>query len=153
MKRNVIETVLGAVVLAVAGFFLAFAYGSADLRPVSGYNLVARFNAIDGLAVGGDVRIGGVKIGSVVAQSIDPADYRAVVTMTIKPDIRLPADTEATVSSEGLLGGKYIRLEPGSGAAMLAGGGELMRTKDTVSLEEMLGKVIFLVSDELDKGK
>jgi len=153
MRRNVIETVLGAVVLIVACFFLVFAYNSANLRPVAGYTLTARFNAVDGLAEGSDVRVGGIKVGSVVSESIDLTEYRAVITMSIKPDVRLPEDTVAAVASEGLLGGKYIRLEPGASETRLSDGGEIRRTKDIVSLEEMLGKVIFLVTDELEKGK
>lgn len=152
MKRNVIETVLGAVVLLVAAVFLAFAYSSADLRPVAGYRLSARFNAVDGLTVGSDVRVGGVKIGSVVEQSLDPEEYQAMVVMTIRPDIRLPEDSVATVSSEGLLGGKYIRVEPGASKEPLANGSEFQETRDIVSLEELLGKVIFLVTDELEHG-
>ncbi len=152
MKRNAIETVLGAIVLLVAGLFIVFAYGSADLRPVAGYTVTARFFAIDGLTEGSDVRVGGIKVGSVVSQTIDPRDYRAVITMSIRPDIRLPEDSVAVVSSEGLLGGKYIRLDPGASETMLAHGSEVRETRDIVSLEEMLGKVIFLVTDELDKG-
>jgi len=153
VTRNVIETVLGGVVLIVAGLFLVFAYTSTDIRPVTGYTLAARFNAIDGLTVGSDVRVGGVRIGSVADQSVDMTDYRAVVHMTIRPDIRLPEDSVASVSSEGLLGGKYIRIDPGASKTMLADNGEIANTKDIVSLEEMLGKVIFLVTDELDKGQ
>lgn len=153
MKRNVIETVLGAVVLLVAGVFLAFAYSSADLRPVAGYRITARFNAIDGLTVGSDVRVGGVKIGSVVDQRIDPESYQAVVVMSIRPDIGLPDDSVAAVSSEGLLGGKYVRIDPGGSEGRLHDGSEVAKTRDIVSLEEMLGKVIFLVSDELENGK
>ncbi len=153
MKRNMIETVLGAVVLIVAGVFLVFAYNSADLRPVAGYTVTARFNAVDGLAAGNDVRVGGVKIGSVIDQRIDNRDYRAVVRMSIRPDILLPADTTAVVSSDGLLGGKYIRLDPGSAASMLEDGAVLEKTQDIISLEEMLGKVIFLVTDELKDGE
>ena len=152
MKRNVIETVLGAVVLLVAGVFLAFAYNSADLRPVAGYKITARFNAVDGLTVGSDVRVGGVKIGSVVGQSIDLESYQAVVVMSLRPDISLPDDSVASVSSEGLMGGKYIRLDPGGSEKRLADGEELTETKDIVSLEEMLGKVIFLVTDEMENG-
>ena len=152
MKRNVIETVLGAVVLLVAGVFLAFAYSSADLRPVAGYKITARFNAVDGLTVGSDVRVGGVKIGSVVGQSIDLESYQAVVVMSLRPDISLPDDSVASVSSEGLLGGKYIRLDPGGSEKYLTDGGELAETRDIVSLEEMLGKVIFLVTDEMENG-
>ena len=152
MKRNVIETVLGAVVLLVAGVFLAFAYSSADLRPVAGYKITARVNAVDGLTVGSDVRVGGVKIGSVVGQSIDLESYQAVVVMSLRPDISLPDDSVASVTSEGMLGGKYIRLDPGGSEKHLVDGGELAETKDIVSLEEMLGKVIFLVTDELENG-
>lgn len=153
MSRNVIETVLGAVVLIGAGLFLVFAYTTTDIRPVTGYTVTARFNAVDGLTVGSDVRVGGVKIGSVVDQSVDMTDFRAVVRMTIRADIRLPEDSVARVSSEGLLGGKYIRIDPGSSATMLADSGEIANTKDIISLEEMLGKVIFLVTDELENGK
>jgi len=153
VSRNIIETVLGAVVLIVAGLFLAFAYTTTDIRPVAGYTVTARFNAIDGLTVGSDVRVGGVKIGSVAAQSVDMEDFRAVVRMTIRPDIRLPEDSVASVSSEGLLGGKYIRIDPGASKTMLADNGRIANTKDIISLEEMLGKVIFLVTDELENGK
>ncbi|MCK5620744.1 MAG: outer membrane lipid asymmetry maintenance protein MlaD [Alphaproteobacteria bacterium] len=152
MKRNVIETVLGAVVLLVAGVFLAFAYSSADLRPVAGYKVSARFNAVDGLTVGSDVRVGGVKVGSVVGQSIDLESYQAVVVMSIRPDIGLPEDSVAMVSSEGLLGGKYIRIDPGASEKHLTDGSSLAETRGIVSLEEMLGKVIFLVTDELENG-
>jgi phospholipid/cholesterol/gamma-HCH transport system substrate-binding protein len=152
MRRNVIETVLGAVVLLVAGVFLAFAYSSADLRPVAGYKISARFNAVDGLTVGSDVRVGGVKIGSVVGQNIDLESYQAVVVMSIRPDIGLPEDSVAMVSSEGLLGGKYIRIDPGASEKHLADGSTLAETRGIVSLEEMLGKVIFLVTDELENG-
>ncbi|MDH3230397.1 MAG: MlaD family protein [Alphaproteobacteria bacterium] len=153
MTRNIIETVLGAVVLLVAGLFLAFAYSTTDIRPVTGYSVTARFNAVDGLTVGSDVRVGGVKVGSVVAQSVDMTEFRAVVRMTIRPEIRLPDDSIASVSSEGLFGGKYIRIEPGASANTLADSGEFVNTKDIISLEEMLGKVIFLVTDELESGR
>lgn len=153
MKRNIIETVLGAVVLLVAGLFLAFAYSTTDIRPVTGYTVTARFNAIDGLTEGSDVRVGGVKVGSVAGQSVDMTEFRAVVRMTIRPEIRLPEDSVASVSSEGLLGGKYIRIDPGASTTMLSDGGEFTKTRDIVSLEELLGKVIFLVTDELENGQ
>jgi phospholipid/cholesterol/gamma-HCH transport system substrate-binding protein len=147
MKRSIIETILGAVVLIVAGVFLFFAYTSTDIRVTRGYALTANFNAIDGLTVGSDVRLGGVKIGSVSDLSIDQSVYQAVVTMMIQQRIKLPEDTLVLISSDGLLGGKYIRLEPGSAKTTLAAGGKLANTKDVVGLEELLGKVIFLVTD------
>ncbi len=148
MKRNVIESVLGAVVLIVAGLFLVFAYIGSDVKPVQGYELQAKFNAIDGLTVGSDVRIGGVKIGSVTGQEIDTKDFRAVVTLSILPEVRLPVDTTARITSAGLLGSKYVKLEPGGAEETISGGTEIKRTKDVISMEELLGKVIFLVTDE-----
>jgi len=148
MKRNVIESVLGAVVLIVAGLFLVFAYIGSDVKPVQGYKLQAKFNAIDGLTVGSDVRIGGVKVGSVVNQKIDTTDFQAVVTLSILPAVRLPTDTVARITSAGLLGSKYVKLEPGGAEDIIASGTEIKRTKDVISMEELLGKVIFLVTDE-----
>jgi len=152
MRRSIIETVLGAMVLLVAAVFLIFAYTSSDLKPVLGYQVTARFNSIDGLTVGSDVRIGGVKVGSVVAQEIDQEAYQAVVDFTVRPEIRLPEDTQVSVTSSGLLGGKYLKLDPGNADDMVSNGGELRNTKDVISLEELLGKVIFLVTDESPDG-
>ena len=148
MKRNVIESVLGGVVLLVAGLFLVFAYLGSDIRPIQGYEVTAKFNAIDGLTVGSDVRIGGVKVGSVIEQTIDTKDFRAVVKLAILSEVSLPSDTLASVTSAGLLGNKYIKLEPGGAKENIAGGAEIKRTKDVISMEELLGKVIFLVTDE-----
>jgi len=148
MKRNVIESVLGGVVLLVAGLFLVFAYLGSDIRSTQGYEVTAKFNAIDGLTVGSDVRIGGVKVGSVIEQTIDTKDFRAVVKLAILSEVSLPSDTLASVTSAGLLGNKYIKLEPGGAKENIAGGAEIKRTKDVISMEELLGKVIFLVTDE-----
>ncbi len=152
MRRSVIETVLGAMVLLVAAVFLIFAYTSSDLKPVLGYQVTARFNSIDGLTVGSDVRIGGVKVGSVVSQAIDQDRYQAVVDFTVRPEIRLPQDTLVSVTSSGLLGGKYLKLDPGGSETIVGNGDELRNTKDVISLEELLGKVIFLVTDETPDG-
>ena len=148
MKQSIIETILGGIVLLAAVAFLAFAYTSSGLRPVKGYMLTARFNAVDGLTVGSDVRIGGVKVGSVVGQSIDPETYQAVVTMSVGSAVRLPADTVVKIASEGLLGGKYVKLEPGGGERIVTAGAELTDTHDVISLEELLGRVIFIVTEE-----
>ncbi len=148
MKRNIVETTTGAVVILVALVFLVFSYNVADLRPAEGYEVIAKFNAVDGLAVGSDVRVAGVKIGTVVDQSIDQEEYRAIVRMKINPEIQLTKDTVVRISSAGLLSGKYVKLEPGGAAEALAPGGELVNTKDVISLEELLGKVIFLVTGD-----
>ncbi|MDA0704453.1 MAG: outer membrane lipid asymmetry maintenance protein MlaD [Proteobacteria bacterium] len=146
--RSLVETIMGAVVILVAGTFLAYAYDSANLRPVEGYELKARFSSIDGLSTGADVRIGGVKIGTVTDRAIDFETYEVVVSMSVTPEIRLPIDTFAEVTGEGLIGNKYIKLDPGHDETKLAPGGEITRTKGVVSIEELLGKAIFLLSED-----
>jgi len=151
MGRNLVETVMGAVVLLIAGFFLVFAYDRADVRPVEGYPLSARFYAIDGLESGGDVRLGGVKIGSVVDTVLDPESFEAVVSISILSSIRLPADSVAGITGEGLLGGKYIEIRPGTDPVRLEPGGEIANTEDVVAIEELLSRAIFLLTDEIDE--
>jgi len=155
MSRRFAETAVGAVVLAIAIWFLVFAYGSGDFRPVKGYPLSAKFSSVGGLAAGNDVRIGGVKIGSVLEQRIDASDFRAIVTFSVRSDLKLPEDTVAAITSDGLLGGKYLRIEPGHAQAMLASGATLKNTRDALSLEDLLGRAIFLLSegDKKDEKK
>ena len=148
MGRNLVETVMGAVVLAIAGFFLAFAYNTSDLRKVTGYPIIAKFNSVEGLSPGSDVRVGGVKIGSVIEQKLDPEDYRAIIVMSVLSDIKLPADSEASVTSDGLLGANYVRIKPGHEKINLEPGGEIKKTHDVVDLEQLMGRVIFLLGQE-----
>ncbi|WP_019644156.1 outer membrane lipid asymmetry maintenance protein MlaD [Novispirillum itersonii] len=152
MSRNPIETVMGAVVLLVAGSFLAFAVNSANLRPVSGYAVKAVFNKVGGLTVGSDVRISGIKVGSVTGQSLDPRTYRAVVTLSILPDVKLPADTVASVASDGLLGGKFVKLEPGQSGALLENNAALSRTRDYQSVEDLVSELIFIATKDPPPG-
>lgn len=148
MGRNLIETIMGAVVLSVAGFFLVFAYNHADLKQVVGYEITAQFSSVGGLDVGSDVRINGIKVGTVAGYNLDPVTFNAVVHLTILPDIKLPVDTAATIASEGLLGGKFIKLIPGKQADRIAQGGAIARTKDYKSIEEMVGELIFLATSD-----
>ena len=143
MRRNVIETVMGAIVLVVAGLFLFFAYTSANLRSVEGYPVVADFSRLGGLQAGGDVRISGVKVGSVTSMTLDPKTYLAHVTMNVDPSIKLPTDTVAAIKSESLLGGKYMALDPGGAADKIAPGGRLQYTVDPVDFETLIGKYMF----------
>lgn len=148
MGRNPIETIMGAVVLLVAGVFLAFAYSTADLKQVEGYQLTAAFAKAGGLKAGSDVRISGIKIGTVSSQRLDTATYQAVVLLTISPEIRLPVDTVASIASDGLLGGSYLKLEPGSTRDMLQDGGKLTKVRNYQSLEDLVGQIIFLATQD-----
>ncbi len=143
MRGNVIETVMGAVVLVVAALFLLFAYKTSQLRAVTGYPLTAEFEKIDGIRQGSDVRISGIKIGSVVTEELDPKTFLATVRMSIDPAIQLPDDTVAEVVSAGLLGDKYMSLVPGGSDKVIAPGGKIKYTQSSVSLENLIGQMIF----------
>ncbi|WP_137126247.1 outer membrane lipid asymmetry maintenance protein MlaD [Roseomonas sp. HF4] len=148
-KRSLAELLTGAVVLLVAGGFLVYAVtGSGrSLTGGPGINLTARFDRIDGLGAGADVRLAGVKVGQVVAQRIDPETFLAVLTLRVDAGLRLPSDTSAEIQSESLLGGKYVALVPGGSERMLAAGGEITITQSAVSLESLLGRFIFSVTE------
>lgn len=143
MTRNLLETLLGAVVLIVAVGFLAFAYNTSQVQQSGGYELIARFDKVDGLERGSDVRISGIKVGTVLDQTLDPETYRAEVRFSLREDIQLPADTSAAVVSNGLLGGKYLALVPGGDIEMLEPGGEVTLTQSAVNLEDLIGHMIF----------
>src|SRR5947209_6297564 len=143
MRGNVIETVLGAVVLLVAALFLFFAYKTSQLRTVSGYQLSAEFTRIDGIRQGSDVRISGIKIGSVLAEELDPKTFLATVRMSIDPAVQLPDDTVAEIVSSGLLGDKYMSLVPGGSDKVIPAGGKIKYTQASISLESLIGQTIF----------
>jgi phospholipid/cholesterol/gamma-HCH transport system substrate-binding protein len=143
MSRNAVETMMGAVVLIVAALFLFFAYTTSQVSAVSGYQLTARFNRVEGLRDGGDVRISGIKVGSIVSQTLDPKTFVAVVKMSIDPTIKLPVDTVATITSAGLFGDKYLSLEPGNEDDIIKPGGEIDHTQSPMSLESLIGQYIF----------
>lgn len=150
MKRNVIETVLGGVVLVAAGVFLAFSYKSADISSGSGYNVTADFSSIGGLGVGDPVELSGVKIGTVSNIALMNESYLARVTLDIDPSIKLPTDSVALISSESLLGGRYLALQPGADEEMIPSGGHIQYTQAPQNLEELLGKFIFSMKDAKD---
>jgi phospholipid/cholesterol/gamma-HCH transport system substrate-binding protein len=143
MSRNIVETVLGAVVLVVAVGFLVWAYGRSDAGDPGGYALKARFDRVDGLDTGGDVRISGIKVGQVLGQRLDPQTYRAEITFSVREGIELPSDSSAAIVSSGLLGGKYLSLVPGGDDRLLKDGDEVTLTQSSVNLEDLIGRYIF----------
>ena len=151
MRRNAVETVLGAVVLLVAGMFVYFAYNTAQVKTIDGYNIKANFFKIGGLTTGSDVRINGIKVGTVTNARLDPETFDAVLEMSIKPDIKLPTDTIAAIGSEGIVGGKYVRITPGSAKETISDNGSISETKDFRSLEDQVGEIIFLATGGSDK--
>ena len=152
-SRGIAEIVTGACVLAVAAGFLAFAVLHSGRSASAGYPLTARFDHIDGLNPGSDVRIAGVRVGSITALRIDPKTFLAEVTLSVREDIRLPKDTSAEVTSESFLGGKFLNLTPGGDPAVLPAGGTITITQSSISLEQLLGKFIFSATSLSDKSK
>lgn len=128
------ETILGALVAAVAVGFFAFAAAQAgQSRAGGGYDLTARFQRVDGVDVGADVRVSGVKVGVVRAVELDPETYLARLTLSIDNRVQVLDESTARIATDGLLGGGYVAIEP-SGLDPLPPGGEIPNTQGSVDL-------------------
>jgi len=140
MNNSISEVVIGALVLTASAVFLWFVVQSTGLAATSSgaYDVTARFRSAEGVLIGSDVRLAGVKIGTVTDLSLDAETYLAAATLTIKDGVQIPDDTEANVASEGLLGGAFIELVPGGSDFMLVSGDEIVNTQSAVSLLNLL---------------
>ena len=147
MNKKPVETIMGIVVLIVAVFFLLFAYRVSDLQVVKGYELNAKFLKVGGISVGSDIRINGIKVGTVIGQKLNPDDYMVDLTLSIASDIKLPKDSVVAIVGDGLMGDKFIKIEPGKSTVFLSDGESFENTKDFKSLEDMVGEIIFMVTD------
>ncbi|MEM6667761.1 MAG: outer membrane lipid asymmetry maintenance protein MlaD [Pseudomonadota bacterium] len=138
-----VETLIGAAVLAVAvgfGIYAADSSGNANIGQGS-YELKASFSSASGISAGTDVRIAGVKVGSVSDVALDPQSYRAMTTLRIRDDVELDDGASAKIDTEGLLGGAFVSIEPGAGLDPLESGDEILITQGSISLGDILGKV------------
>ena len=151
MNKNTFETALGAFVLIVAVIFLILSYRMSNVSSGSGFTILAGFSGIGGLKAGDSVQISGVKIGTVSDVSLNTDTYLARVSMDIDDDIQIPDDTAALISSESLLGGRFMLLEPGASDTYLEDGGRIIYTQAPQNLEQLLGQFIFSVQDSKDE--
>ncbi len=151
MKQNLVETLIGALVIVIAVGFLIYSTRTANVGDVKGYEIVADFSSIGGLKAGDEVHISGVKVGQVARVELDSKAYLARVVMTVDGAVQLPSDTAATITSASLLGGKILSLIPGGAEDMLSPGGKIEYTQAPQNLEELLGKFIFSVQDTNEK--
>ncbi len=147
MHRNIIETVMGGVVLLVAIGFVYLAFQSSSVGNGSGYLVTAEFDNASGLTTGSEVRMSGVKIGSVVSQQLDPDTFFAVVTISIADTIKLPRDTSARILADGLLGSNYVALEPGGDEEFIAPDGKINFTQGSINVVDLLGRFIFSAAE------
>lgn len=148
MNRNIVETLMGALVIVVAISFVALSYSSGNIETKGkGYFVTAKFLEIGSISKGSDVRVSGIKIGTVTGLDLDKSTYQAIVKMNIKQDVKLPLDSSAAIVSDSLLGGKYIMIEPGGEEKLLSNNSVVQYTQDSVSLESLIGKFAFGSAD------
>jgi len=144
MKKNPVETILGFFVLIFAAVFLFTAASKIDTKKIDGYTISANFLKVGGLEAGSDVRISGIKVGTVLSTKLNRDDYTADVYLNIDSSIKLPIDTVAAIADVGIMGDKYVRLEPGKSQAVLKPGDKLQQTRNYKSLEDNVSEFIFL---------
>lgn len=148
LKDHVAEALAGLAVVAIAAWFLIFALGRTGSTGTDSYALTARFPNAAGISVGSDVRVSGLKVGAVTHQKLDPASFQAVVTLSVDKAVKLPLDSSAAITSEGLLGGSFIALVPGGDPEQLAPGDEITDTQGSTDLMGLIGSVINRSGDD-----
>ncbi len=137
MRGNALEAIIGAIVLVIASFFVYFAYETSGQKIKEGYEVLARFGDISGITSGSDVKLNGIKIGTVQKVSIDK-DYQASITLLIKDNIKIPEDSSLTVTTDGIMGNKYIAVNAGFSSEMIKPGAEIEKTKSAMNLESLI---------------
>ena len=145
MKQARLETIVGFIVIAIAFSFFVFAYNVSNLSKgkSGGYVLTADFQDIDGITEGSDVKLAGIKIGQIEKIALNDDLYYASVKLLIDQTIHIPVDSRATVSTNGLLGGKYIRIIPGGSNDNFANGDKIKLTQSAINIEDLIGKVVY----------
>ena len=148
MKSNTFEAIVGAFVIIISVVFLFFGFSTMKIQNSDNYKVSALFNRIDGIKVGSDIRMSGIKIGTVVSQELDNSSFEAKVLMSIDSKILIPDDSSAKITSDGLLGGNYISIEPGGSDIYLLNNEEIFFTQGSVDLIGLVGEALFSVEDE-----
>ncbi|MGV8987880.1 MAG: outer membrane lipid asymmetry maintenance protein MlaD [Cypionkella sp.] len=148
MSENKLEILAGALIVAAAiGFVLYAGKGAGIGAGGDTYPLHASFRSIEGVSLGSDVKLAGVKVGTITGLSLNPATYMADAVVSIDKKIHLPSDSAILISSEGLLGGNYIEIQPGGMPDNLAPGDEIEDTQGAVSLISLLMKFVGTKTD------
>ena len=143
LKEHGAEALIGLLVVIVAAWFAYYAWErTGGGRVANAVQVTALFPNANGIAVGTDVRVAGLKIGQVSGLKLDPQSYQADVMLAIDPTAKVPSDSSAAITSEGVLGGNYISLVPGGASTPLKSGDTIVDTQGAVDLMGMVGQFI-----------
>jgi len=143
VREHMVEALVGLLVVLVAAWFILMAWQrTGGDRGARSIHVTALFPNVAGIDNGADVRIAGMKICSVVSQNLDPSSYQAKLTLALNRDVKIPADSSAAVTSEGIMGRSYIALIPGGDPAPLKDGATITDTQGSIDLMGMVGQFI-----------
>ena len=147
MRSNTFETFIGAIVIILAISFLFYSFSITDNNAEGTYKIKATFNRIDGIQIGSDVRLSGIKIGSVAKSSLNQTTYEADLVLIIDNSIFIPDDSSAKITMDGLLGSNYISIEPGGSDVYLTDNDYLLYTQGSIDLIGLVGEALFSVEE------
>ena len=142
-RGEVFNFLMGLLVLVVAGIFVSIVYSASDdkVSTKGHYTLRAEFKSSDGIVAGSSVQISGVQVGKVYKKVLDPGDYAAIVFILVDDGVKIPSDSLAAISTDGLFGTSYIELRPGKDSKMLSNNEEIIYTRDSVNVYDMISKL------------
>ena len=145
MKKYAMETVVGIFVVIglLSVGYMTVKLGKIDFLKRDTYSLNAKFTTVAGLRIGSPVNILGIEVGRVENITMDQEDLRAVVKIRLKKDIKIYDDAIASIKTEGLIGDKYLSIDPGGGGDLLADNGVITDTQAAVDIEQLISKYAF----------
>ena len=148
MRSNVFEAFIGGLVVILAAAFLFYGFSITKSNDGDNYTIYATFNRVDGIQIGSDVRLSGIKIGTVSEQSLDQTNYEAKLSLVINKTVKIPDDSSAKITMDGLLGGSYISIEPGGSLNYILESQEILFTQGSIDLIGLVGQTLFSVEEK-----
>ena len=144
MKYNILETIMGFVVLIAVAIFLIYGIKTAKVdTKKENQNIYAIFENVSGLKIGDNVQISGINVGKIINLELNTDTYEAKVLMGLNNKIKLPEDTTARITSSSMLGRNYIEISPGISNTYLKDKEVIFDTSSAVIFSDMLGKMIY----------
>lgn len=144
IKQENLEILVGGLLLLAALLFLTFAYSARSVDQTNRYTLYAKFKKVQGVNIGDEVRIGGVVVGTVAKEDLDHETFDAILALAIDSRYKLPRNSKATINADGIIGGKYVKIEPGNDKEILKPDEFFTQTRDVIDLEGLIREIINL---------